>query len=189
MDQSGEEVAAQAQKGYRPVGQFDPNYEKPIIATIVGGVILVAGILANITVNRWVEDYHSIYRWSWIFIRIGASAWCVYLAKQQNRSMIGWGLFGLISPGMALIFIGLQEKKRPDLAYGPVFEFEEKHRYKYVVTKKTADGQVLTIYSCLPVGYTVGDLVTIDDKPAPSGRYRMEWNHYLTVEAGRILKL
>ena len=184
-----EQRSAGSSESYEPIGEFDPSYEKPIVATIVGSVILAAGLYSYLIERMMTEDELSVYRWVWIFIRIGAGSWCVYLAKQQNRYMIGWGLFGLIAPGLALIFIGLQEKRRIGLPYGPVFDFEERHHSKNIVTKKTFDGIILTIHTSLTNGYTVGDIVSIDGNPAPSGKYKLDWNHYLTVEGGRILKL
>lgn len=170
--------------------QFDPNYSKPYIATIVGAIIIIAGFFDNF-VNRadMSERNLALYWWLWICIRLAAAAWCVYLAKTQNRNMLAWGLFGLVIPGLALIFIGLQEKRRRNHYLDPVFDFEERHLYKNIIIKRTTEGQELKIHSSLPVGFTVGDIVSIDDQPAPTGKYQLGWNNYLTVENGRILSL
>lgn len=55
--------------------------------------------------------------------------------------------------------------------------------------KQTTDGIKLEIHSRLAVGYTVDDKVFINGNPAPSGKYKMGWMDYLTIEDGKIKSL
>lgn len=67
-------------------------------------------------------------------------------------------------------------------------EVEETNKNQ-IVLRKTTDGRTLSIHSSIIVGYTIGDLVTIDDKPAPDGRYKMGFMDNLIIENGKLKSL
>ncbi|WP_322971516.1 hypothetical protein [Faecalibacter sp. LW9] len=59
----------------------------------------------------------------------------------------------------------------------------------YLNTINTLDGIQLNIKTKLSIGYTIGDKVFINDKPAPTGKYKLGWLDYLYVKDGEICSL
>ncbi|MDM1041827.1 MULTISPECIES: hypothetical protein [Empedobacter] len=59
----------------------------------------------------------------------------------------------------------------------------------YLNTINTLDGIQLNIKTKLSIGYTIGDKVFINDKPAPTGKYKLGWLDYLYVKDGEISSL
>ena len=63
-------------------------------------------------------------------------------------------------------------------------------QYAYNILKcKTTDGKILEIHTTLNAGYTVNDRVFIDGSPAASGKYKLGWMEYLSIEDGKIKSL
>ena len=58
-----------------------------------------------------------------------------------------------------------------------------------IPTRKTTDGKTLEIHTTLDSGYTLDDRVFIDGNPAPSGKYKLGWMEYLSIEDGKIKSL
>lgn len=58
-----------------------------------------------------------------------------------------------------------------------------------ILTRKTTDGKTLEIHTTLDSGYTLDDRVFIDGNPAPSGKYKLGWMEYLSIEDGKIKSL
>jgi hypothetical protein len=89
--------------------KYDESYEKEPFASFIGALTIIGvPLIGNelITLNEsHIGFYIIIFIW-----RILATIWIVNIATRQNRDTFGWGVFGFLTPGIALLIIGLQKK-------------------------------------------------------------------------------
>ncbi len=99
------------------IPKYDLTYKKAIGARVVGIILMSFGILSimfariiiilnNIDVDAAIKFYSSFT----LVTRIVGIIWVGVIAKRQNRNKGAWGLFGFISPALALIIIGSIKK-------------------------------------------------------------------------------
>ena len=175
------------------VEKYDTSYQSESEATFVGITLIVLNFGLLLYGGIKDEVIYSTVLIFGLFLRIILTIWCTNIAKRQNRDPFGWGFFALILPSLALIIIGLQRKlKNNNLADQDNITLDSQNqepKINRILLRETTDGKTLQIHSSLSAGYTVGDIVTIDDKPAPDGKYKMGFMDSLLIENGRLKSL
>lgn len=175
------------------VEKYDTSYQRESDATVVGVTLMTVNF--GVLLFGGIKD-EAVYSTVLIFgflLRIILTIYCTNIAKRQNRDTFGWGFFALILPSLALIIIGLLRKlKNNNLADQDNIGLDSQNqepKISRILLRETTDGKTLQIHSSISAGYTVGDIVTIDDKPAPDGKYKMGFMDSLLIQNGRLKSL
>jgi len=175
------------------IEKYDTSYQKETDATVFGVILIVLNF--GVLQFGGIKDaaLYSAILIIGFFLRIIVTIWCSNIAKRQNRDSFGWGFFAFMLPSLALIIIGLQRKlKKNNLSTQNNTDVDskiQKPKTNRIVLRETTDGKTLQIHSSLSVGYTVGDVVTINDNPAPDDKYKVGFMDSLLIENGKLKSL
>jgi len=94
-----------------PPKKYDDSYDKEIFALFIGVIILLYNIAV---IAEWVTFKKEAERTALIImtiVRVIAAVWVATIAKSQNRTPAIWAIFAFFLPPIALIIIGLTNKK------------------------------------------------------------------------------
>ncbi|NMC59328.1 MAG: zinc-ribbon domain-containing protein [Candidatus Methanofastidiosa archaeon] len=105
-----EEVNPRKQEEFEPE-KYDRNYKRDIPASIMGLlVLLVASTILAIQRIAQDENLGIILAVILVIWWVISLFWVIDIARKQNRSTIGWGIFAFCFPFAAIIIIGFLKK-------------------------------------------------------------------------------
>jgi len=124
--------------------KYDESYERETVATIVGIILILANLILLLTnaysvlADSSILPFVGIINLVW---RIIVTVWVVNIARRQNRSTDGWGVFAFLIPNLALIIVGLLKKLKGNddpIAEHPIYDdaIIENVEYKIVCEDK-----------------------------------------------------
>lgn len=187
-DHNREETSNNKESVNQPKTKMEEKYTA---ATFVGVTLLIIYIVVYFYGSELLSLYGP-YIIILNFLRILLTVWSVNIAKKQNRNHIGWGVFTFLIPFVAITLISLLRKVNehtPIRDYEEFKKVKEENKMNRIVTFETKDNQTLQIHTALSSGYTVGDIVTIDDQIAQDGKYRIGFSDWISIKDGRVNSL
>lgn len=166
---------AKSTDGKELIDNFNNGYKKRTELFLFGlvsfSLLVVLYILNFANVLIIDEEYTALAIFFSIIFRIFSAIVVSNVAEEQNRNELGWLLFGLIMPAIALMAIGLTDRKSvatQKIALSRHCSSDLEISYEKFIN--LMDNQILQVVKNL--GYLGETEVHINEKPALDGFYR-----------------